>query len=59
MIDPLRPEYTIDDIEDQANRVADVVERVRNSIFSPDYIKKPLLSRSRNWLLFAASIAAL
>lgn len=40
MIDPLRPEYTIQDIEDQANRVADVVERVRNSIFSPDYLKK-------------------
>ncbi|QIE30492.1 AAA family ATPase [Caballeronia sp. SBC2] len=40
MIDPLRPEYTIRDIEDQANRVADVVERVRNSIFSPDYLKK-------------------
>jgi chromosome partitioning protein len=41
MIDPLRSEYTIQDVEDQANRVADVVERVRNSIFSPDYIKKP------------------
>ncbi|WP_175983257.1 AAA family ATPase [Caballeronia zhejiangensis] len=41
MIDPLRFEYTIEDIEAQANRVADVVERVRNSIFSPDYIKKP------------------
>jgi len=41
MIDSLRSEYTIQDVEDQANRVADVVERVRNSIFSPDYIKKP------------------
>ena len=40
MIDPLRNGYTISDIEDQANRVADVVERVRNSIFSPDYLKK-------------------
>ncbi|MCP1118545.1 AAA family ATPase [Robbsia andropogonis] len=45
MIEPLRSEYTIDDIEEQANRVADVVERVRNSIFSPDYIKKsPIFS---------------
>ena len=41
MINPLRPEYSVADIEDQANRIADVVERVRNSIFSPDYIKKP------------------
>jgi chromosome partitioning protein len=40
MIAPLRPVYTIHDVEDQANRIADVVERVRNSIFSPDYLKK-------------------
>ena len=41
MANLLRPEFTIHDIEEQADRVADVVERVRNSIFSPDYVKKP------------------
>ncbi|SDV48888.1 AAA family ATPase [Chitinasiproducens palmae] len=41
MLDPLRAGYTIQDIEEQADRVADVVERVRNSIFSPDYVKTP------------------
>jgi chromosome partitioning protein len=40
MPNPIRSEFTIHDVEEQADRVADVVERVRNTIFSPDYVKK-------------------
>ena len=55
MIDPLRPEYTIDDIEDQANRVADVVERVRIAFSHRTTSRNPLLFQWRNWLPCAAS----